>query len=247
MSDIQDSYSSKLDLFQKPFVEQAVKDIYYVDFSPKTSYKKGSIVEFNIEPTSPDYIDLSKCRLKVKARILTESGSPIGEPNNVAFVNLSLHSLFRQVDLMLQDKLISSDTGINYPYKTLLDVLLHHNKGSKESKLQSEVPVNGKSVPQEALQPNFTTGDYMTYLTLFYDEYNPQEDNFIKRDDYNNGYSLFVFNVQGGDKELMPVQREGISRLALQFPQNTSDALTIICYALFPACLSCDISRNIWW
>ena len=424
MSDINESYSSKLALFQKPFVESAVKEIYYVDFSPRNSFSQNSSIEFNIEPTSPDYIDLSRSRLRIKARILTADGKTIGKDNNVGFVNLTLHSLFRQADLMLQGKIISPDIGVNYPYKAMMDVLLNYGYSSKESHLQSEVyfkdhggmdsppnggnpglnhrsdltktglelvmegplhldicqqdrpllngiglslklypnnrrfllmtndkieyqvditsacfkvcyvkvndavilaqndvlkytpalypfwksniktfflsagistfssddifhgkvpsklivalvrtaaysgsfqlnpfnfvhgglnfiefAVNGKSVPQEALQPNFATLDYVTsYLTLFNNKYPEHRGNFITRDDYDNGYSFFVFDIQGETSEdLMSKSKEGISRLQLRFAENTTHPLTVILYAQFPTTLNCDISRNVWW
>ena len=67
-------------------------------------------------------------------------GSPIASPvNKVAFVNLTLHSLFRQVDLFLQNKVISPNISVNYAYKAMLDVLLHYGFPSKESQLQSEL------------------------------------------------------------------------------------------------------------
>ena len=139
MSDLIESYSSKLALFQKPFVENAVKEIYYVEYAPRNSFSDGSSIEFNVSPTSPDYIDLSKSRLKVKARISKNDGTPVAPTNKVAFVNLTLHSLFRQVDLMLNGKIISPDIGVNYPYKAMLDVLLNYGYSSKESQLQSEL------------------------------------------------------------------------------------------------------------
>ena len=424
MSDEQESYSSKLALFQKPYIENAVNEIYYVDFSPRNTYSNGSSIEFSIPPTSPDYIDLSKCRLRVKARILQADGKPITTDNSAAFVNLTLHSLFRQVDLMLQGKIISPDIGVNYPYKALLDVLLNYGFSSKESQLQSElyfkdrggmdstpeggnpgldernsftrtglevalegplhldivqqdrpllngvsitlkmypndkkflimsgdaheykveitsasfkvcyvkvsdsvviaqnevlklspamypfwksniktfslpkgistytsddifhgkVPskvvlgfvrteaysgsythnpfnfvhsgvnfiefaVNGKSVPQEPLQPNFSNLDFVTsFLTLFSNKYPHHKGNFIERDDYDNGYSIFVFDIQGeADGALMSKPKEGISRLQIRFAENTASALTVIVYALYPSMLYCDHTRNIWW
>ena len=424
MSDDNKTYCSKLALFQRPYVENAVNEIYYVDFAPRNSFSRGSSIEFNIAPTSPDYIDLSKSRLRVKARILQSDGKPIGTDNNVGFVNLTLHSLFRQVDLMLQGKIISPDIGVNYPYKAILDVILNYGFSAKESQLQSElyfkdeggmdnpprhgnpglekryiltktglavamegplhldiaqqdrpllngvgitlkmypnsdkfllmsddkkeykvditevsfkvcyvkvadsvilaqnevlksspalypfwksniktfslakgistftaddifhgnVPskvilgfvrteaysgsysfnpfnfihsgvnfiefaVNGKSVPEEPLQPNFANLDFVTsYLTLFKNKYPQHRGNFIERDDYDNGYSLFLFDIQGeADGDLMSKSKEGISRLQLRFSENTQSALTVIVYALFPGMVYCDQSRNVWW
>ena len=425
MSDIEESYSSKLAVFQKPYVETAVTDISYVDICPKNNYDKGSSIEFYVGDSGPDYIDLSRCRLKVKARIVKPNGSKITASNKVCFVNLTLHSLFKRVDLLLQGKNTSPDLEANYCYKALLDVLLNYGYSAKDSQLQSElyfkdvgamdappgkaenpgaekrweytkaglevtmegplhlyicqqnrpilngvtlgiklypqndefllmsadstqysveitdisfrvcyvrvtdavilaqnnvlkmspalypfwrskiktfsvpkgissfssddifhgkVPaklivtlvktqayngsyslnpfnfvtggvnsiifaVNNKSVPQEPLEPNYSTGDYISsYLTLFCNKYPHHRGNFITRSDYAAGYTIYIFDVQGqAEDELMTNSKSGISQIALKFAAPTTDALTIIAYAIFPATLLCDHSRNIWW
>ena len=77
--------------------------------------------------------------LKVKARIVMSDGTPIKPDNQIGLVNLSLSSLFRQVDVLLQDKIVSSEINICYPYKALIDVLLHYGFDLKEGELQSEL------------------------------------------------------------------------------------------------------------
>ena len=89
--------------------------------------------------TSAEYIDLSRSKLKVKARIVKNNGSPIKAENHVALVNLSLSSIFRQVDVQMQEKLVGSGTNIWYPYKAMLDTLLKYNHDVKEGPLQSEL------------------------------------------------------------------------------------------------------------
>ena len=49
-------------------------------------------------------------------------------------MNLSLHSLFRQIEENLLQKNISPDKGSSYPYKAMLDVLLHTDLN--ETKMQ---------------------------------------------------------------------------------------------------------------
>ena len=424
MADYDDAYTTKLALFQRPYVKRFVEEIYYVETSPKNSFDEGKAIEFQVNGNNPDYVDLSKSRLKVKAKITKEDGSPIAADNSVAFVNLTLHSLFRQVDLLLQNKIISPDISTNYGYKAILDVLLHYGFSSKESQLQSElyfkdignmdaipggtnggidsrdsftrtgenvalegplhldicqqerpllnginlvlklyqhnsqfllmthdseqykvkitsasfkicyvkvtnavriaqndvlkvapsrypfwksslktftcpkgeasfkaddmfhghVPtklivgmvkseayngsyrynpfnfvnervnfvqftVNGNSVPQEALQPNFATGDTVTaFLTLFYNKYPQHKGNFITRNDYANGYSLFVFDIQGeADQDIFAVPKESVTKLTLRFAENLNENITIIAYGIFPATLYCDYTRSIWW
>ena len=110
--DVEQTYSSKLALFQKPYIENSVDEIQYIDFSPRNTLSDGSVIEFVIPGTSAEYIDLKKTRLKITARIVTSAGNPITADMQVGLVNLSLSSLFRQVDVLLQDKIVSSDINI---------------------------------------------------------------------------------------------------------------------------------------
>ena len=112
-----------------------------------------------------------------------------------------------------------------------------------------EFAINGSSVPAEALEPNFSTGDTVTsFLTLFYNKYPHHKGNFITREDYGNGYSLFVFDIDGqADEKLMVTTREGLSRVSLRFSKNLTQNISLIVYGIFPKTLYCDYSRSIWW
>ena len=78
---------------------------------------------------------MGKSKLHIKYVIRDEEGDkikderdihgvPTANNDQVAPVNFSLHSIFRQIDLSLNQKLISPDVGVNYPYKALIDLLL---------------------------------------------------------------------------------------------------------------------------
>ena len=78
---------------------------------------------------------MAKTRLQVTYVLTTEDGNPIKDErgdqeqpldtsDQVAPVNLTLHSIFRQIDLSLNQKVISPDVGVNYPYKAMIDFLL---------------------------------------------------------------------------------------------------------------------------
>ena len=137
--DTDQTYSSKLALFQKPYIESSVEEVQYINFLPTSTISDGSVIEFRIPGTSAEYIDLKRSRLKVKAKIVKGDDTPIGQGSNVGLVNLSLASLFRQVDVQMQDKLVSSEINICYPYKAMMDVLLRYGFDVKEGPLQSEL------------------------------------------------------------------------------------------------------------
>ena len=54
--------------------------------------------------------------------------------SNVAFVNNTLHSLFNQCDISVQQKVITPNVSTNYPYKAIFDILLSN---AEEDSLQA--------------------------------------------------------------------------------------------------------------
>ena len=157
MTDFEQTYTSKLALFQKPYTKTSVEDIQYIDFLPTSTISQGSVIEFRIPGTSSEYVDLKRCRLKLKARIIKSDGSPIGADDDVGLVNLSLASIFRQVDVQIQEKLLSSDINICYLYKSMMDVLLKYGFDLKEGLLQSELYYKDIGV-MDAVPPGNNSG-----------------------------------------------------------------------------------------
>ena len=54
-------------------------------------------------------------------------------------VNLFLQSLWRQVDVFLQQQAISPNVSTKYPYKAYIDTLLNYGMNAKETQLQSQL------------------------------------------------------------------------------------------------------------
>ena len=57
----------------------------------------------------------------------------------MAPVNLALHSLFRQVDLTINQQLVNSGTGSNHGYKAYIDALLDTDKQIAETFMKCEM------------------------------------------------------------------------------------------------------------
>lgn len=133
-----DSHTSSISLFQPPQIESAILEESYIQYRPTASISKGSVIEFSLPGTGTEYINLKKSRLHVKAKILKPDGTAVADTDIVAFKN-HMSTLFRQVDVMLNQKTIAPDTSVNYPYKTLIDVLLNFSHDAKESQLSGEL------------------------------------------------------------------------------------------------------------
>ncbi|GFX52302.1 uncharacterized protein F54H12.2 [Trichonephila clavipes] len=85
-----------------------------------------------------DYIDLSQTQLYVKAKIVKVDNTPITKDDTIGPVNLFLHSLFSQVDVSLNDRVVSNSSN-TYPYRSYIETLLNHGYDSKISQLTAEL------------------------------------------------------------------------------------------------------------
>ena len=135
-----DSYAcskTELDLFLVPPTQTAIEKGHFVEFHPLSNIKDGSPVEFNISGSGEDYIDLSSSHIYVKVKILQSDGTPLPDKEAVAPTNLFLHSLFSQVDVSLNERVISSSTN-NYSYRAYIETLLNYGEDAKKSLLTCE-------------------------------------------------------------------------------------------------------------
>jgi hypothetical protein len=91
------------------------------------------------------YFDLKESRLFTKIKITKADGKPITKDDKVGPVNLTLQSYSGQVDIMLNQTVVTNITGVNYAYKAYLDMLLNNGKNVKEMYKVSEMYVKDTS------------------------------------------------------------------------------------------------------
>lgn len=127
----------ELDLFYTPPTEGAIQRRQWVQYRPTSAITEGSPLEFIVPGSGSQYLDLKHTYLHVKMRIIKTDGTVTGATAKVAPVNMTLHSLFSQVDMFLNQKLTSS-VGVNYPYKAMIDALLSSSSEAALSRLQAE-------------------------------------------------------------------------------------------------------------
>ena len=131
----------ELDLESVPPLQIGVIDDYLVCTGPKSGPESGGHLEFLIPASGDDYLDLSHCYLYLKCPVLKDDGTAIeslkanntcGEDASLAPVNLLFHSLFRQLDLVMNDALVAT-SGYTYPYRAYLMTLLSYGRDAKET------------------------------------------------------------------------------------------------------------------
>ena len=97
----------------------------WVEHSPVSTITSSSPIEFIVSGSGEDYMDLNNTLLEVKACIKTTNDSPVSAAVAVAPINNTLHSLFSQIDVSLNDVNVSSATT-TYPYRAFIETHLNY-------------------------------------------------------------------------------------------------------------------------
>ena len=107
-----------------------------IDYRSVSQIKNGNIIDINIPAMSSHYTDLSQSRLYVKLRIIdVETGLPIIKPDTVGLQNYSLCTIWKQIDLLLNNTPVNNQTNICQPYKCIMDALLYKTPAEHLSKM----------------------------------------------------------------------------------------------------------------
>jgi hypothetical protein len=128
----------ELNLFEEPVKQNTVLRFFLVDFRPTSQIvSQDAPVSFTLGGDSGHYLDLKRCRLNIKLRLLKDDGTDLteAESGKVCPINLILHSVWSQLELRIGGRLISSSNN-HYGYKSIIHTLLKASADAKESHLQ---------------------------------------------------------------------------------------------------------------
>lgn len=143
---------TELDLFTLPPTQTSIELGQWVQYKPLASIADDGPLEFVISGLGDEYIDLSQTLISLKVRILNTDGSIVtNESNKVGPVNCFLHSLFSQVEVYLNQKLVSVG-GNTYPYRAYIETLLSYGAEAKESHLSSALWVTDTAEHMDATE-----------------------------------------------------------------------------------------------
>lgn len=124
---------SEVDLFTVPSTQIAVDKGQWIDHRPISTISSSSPIEFSVKGTE-NYLDLSKTMLFVRLKITKANGADLNAGEKTGPVNLLLQSLFKQVDVFLNEILITQSTG-TYSYKSMFETMLNYGTDAKKSHL----------------------------------------------------------------------------------------------------------------
>ena len=129
---------SELNLFE-PFRNQtAVIGEMVQEFAPVATIFQGPPIDFQIEGSGKNYIDLKNSKLEVRVKLTTPTVGDIGTGRKVGTDNHSLHSLFQSVPMKIADKLVTESNNL-YHNRALVETLLNYEAEVMKKRLHCTV------------------------------------------------------------------------------------------------------------
>lgn len=131
-----EGYSEKMALFTVPESETGVLEVNTREYRPVSQLSGSNVLEFNIPNNGTEYLDLKDTRLKLTLQILDSQGVFVTN-QEVGLINMPAVSIFRQMDLSLQQKTVTTSIGGNYAYKAMIDTLLETGYETQRTHLRT--------------------------------------------------------------------------------------------------------------
>ena len=129
----------ELDLFLLPATQTSVTKVNWVEYRPIGQNVDNTPIDIII-PGSSDYLNLKRSFLHIKLKVTHEDGTPVDNtatiPEHVGIINLFHHSMCNQIEVYLNNHLVSTSTN-NYPYKAYIENLLQYGREAKETQLRN--------------------------------------------------------------------------------------------------------------
>ena len=100
-------------------------------------------------------------------------------------------------------------------------------------------------MPHQPLEMIFQKGQFTLALCNVLREH---PNVIINANSFDNGYSLFVFNVNSShDEDDLPLQNSGNVQLEVQFAKELSESVQVLVYGEFQYCIQVDNARTIMY
>ena len=142
---------SELELFEVPPTQITEEKGQWTEYHLVSNPADGGPLEFQVAGTD-EYIDLSNSQLYVRAKITKADGTAIDDDVDVGPVNNWLHSLFSQVDITMNGKVVSPATN-TYPYRAMIETLLNYGDEAKKSQLTCQLYHKDSAGKMDVVKP----------------------------------------------------------------------------------------------
>ena len=121
-----DQITSEVDLVGPILQQTVLLNKFDHEFAPLTSLQQGAPIELMVKGADQLYLDLNESLLLVRVKFTNADNSDIAA-DTVGLVNLTLHSLFCQMNVEFNGKPVSEPNYLN-PYRAYLETLINYSK-----------------------------------------------------------------------------------------------------------------------
>ena len=143
---------SPLEWYDIPPTQTAVVEAYDVEFLPTSALRHGGVVEFYIPASTEDYLDVKNSRLYIRAEIAKVDGTGVSDDEAVAPINNLLQSMWSNVELLANERLIAHTNNI-HGYVSLLSHLLHDSDEVLSTERQMQMLYKDTASQLDATNP----------------------------------------------------------------------------------------------
>ena len=133
---VTEQITSEVDLFGSIMQQNVIENEFIRKYAPLATIQPGMAIEFSVQSANVLYLNLNNSRLHLIAK-LTKADSTNIDANTAAPINLTLHSMFREIGLEFNGRNVG-DTSQLYTYRSVLKSLLTFCKDVQETRLLSE-------------------------------------------------------------------------------------------------------------
>ena len=131
-SQVEEGFSSKLSVFEKPKMDTAVVQHSKERIYPTSAVTQGGPIMFRIDP-SVGYIDGANTALTMTVSLTDDKGVPVTAADKVALGNLPVHTAFNQIVTTVGGTDMNSEEGTLHSYKQMIDMIAFTSKEYKDT------------------------------------------------------------------------------------------------------------------
>jgi hypothetical protein len=151
---------SQLDLFGVPGTNVSIEDAIFTDIHPVNAIVDGAPIEFKLNSTRDEFLDLASSYLYVKVKIVNVNNdgveTPLAADAPVGPANNFFHTMWKQVEVSLNGTNITSGQT-NYPYQAYIENLLSFNPEASNSQLGMELFIKDTAGKMNKNNPHHAT------------------------------------------------------------------------------------------
>jgi hypothetical protein len=130
--------SSGLALFDQPIIDSSLLQGKFITIYPSSVLQDNGPFDFIIPSDGQDFTDLPFTRLEGCIEILNLAGATLTDTDINAFVNLLPQSLFKQIEVSVNNTQIADLSTPTYAFKSYIETVLTYPKDAKETALLLE-------------------------------------------------------------------------------------------------------------